>query len=348
MTRRRWGRDGRRPTSTPCCWCERMSRRGAVAAHQAHRAARRTAPGRPLGAALPRYRYPRLWRQAAGLAPRAGASRGRLILPHPEMHRRAFVLVPLLEVDPHWRHPALAVAGRTLLARLGRRAAAVASANLLISQHRHATSCANEHAPRKQCFRGRWCLYRSIILEGSSHGARDRRGLRRQGSKPLRAGAAGGAPGEVDRQRLADHHRRRERQEPGDRAARDRREDHPARRHARGADPLDPEERRGRRARDGGRADAAGGPSPGARSRRPVERHRGRRDHRGAAAQRHGEPDADRAVRQRRRQRRRRLGEAEAAVRPAARAVVPPPKRWCAFARGSHDVGASRTPRGVA
>lgn len=44
--------------------------------------------------------------------------RGRLILPHPEMHRRAFVLVPLLEVDPHWRHPVLAVGGHTLLARL--------------------------------------------------------------------------------------------------------------------------------------------------------------------------------------------------------------------------------------
>lgn len=50
-----------------------------------------------------------------------GARRpSRLILPHPEMHRRAFVLVPLLEIAPHWRHPALGVAGRTLLARLDR------------------------------------------------------------------------------------------------------------------------------------------------------------------------------------------------------------------------------------
>ena len=47
--------------------------------------------------------------------------RGRLILPHPEMHRRTFVLVPLLEIAPHWRHPALGVAGRTLLGRLGHR-----------------------------------------------------------------------------------------------------------------------------------------------------------------------------------------------------------------------------------
>jgi 2-amino-4-hydroxy-6-hydroxymethyldihydropteridine diphosphokinase len=52
--------------------------------------------------------------------PRRRRQRGRLILPHPEMHARSFVLVPLLEVDPHWRHPALGVTGRALLARLGR------------------------------------------------------------------------------------------------------------------------------------------------------------------------------------------------------------------------------------
>jgi 2-amino-4-hydroxy-6-hydroxymethyldihydropteridine diphosphokinase len=51
---------------------------------------------------------------------RRQCQRGRLVLPHPEMHLRAFVLVPLLEIDPHWRHPILAVAGRTLLARLTR------------------------------------------------------------------------------------------------------------------------------------------------------------------------------------------------------------------------------------
>jgi 2-amino-4-hydroxy-6-hydroxymethyldihydropteridine diphosphokinase len=47
--------------------------------------------------------------------------RGQLILPHPEIHKRAFVLVPLLEIVPHWHHPALGVSGRSLLAGIDRR-----------------------------------------------------------------------------------------------------------------------------------------------------------------------------------------------------------------------------------
>ena len=45
---------------------------------------------------------------------------GRLVLPHPEMEKRSFVLVPLLNVAPRWRSPRRGVSAVLLLHSLPR------------------------------------------------------------------------------------------------------------------------------------------------------------------------------------------------------------------------------------
>ncbi|MFN7175254.1 MAG: 2-amino-4-hydroxy-6-hydroxymethyldihydropteridine diphosphokinase [Thermaurantiacus sp.] len=46
-----------------------------------------------------------------------------LVLPHPELHRRRFVLDPLSALWPEWRHPRLGLSVRQLRFRLARRRA---------------------------------------------------------------------------------------------------------------------------------------------------------------------------------------------------------------------------------
>jgi 2-amino-4-hydroxy-6-hydroxymethyldihydropteridine diphosphokinase len=61
-----------------------------------------------------------IWQHWRGLSPAAQAKQtpDQLILPHPRMQDRAFVLVPLSEIAPAWRHPVLGETARELRDKL--------------------------------------------------------------------------------------------------------------------------------------------------------------------------------------------------------------------------------------
>jgi 2-amino-4-hydroxy-6-hydroxymethyldihydropteridine diphosphokinase len=61
----------------------------------------------------------RHWQGRGSTYARAGAR--PLTLPHPLAHLRPFVLRPLLDIAPDWRHPALKASARELWRRAGKR-----------------------------------------------------------------------------------------------------------------------------------------------------------------------------------------------------------------------------------
>lgn len=66
---------------------------------------------------LPDIGFQTKWRNLP-LARQMTEAPDRLILPHPRLQDRAFVLIPLAEIAPSWRHPVLGLSVREMLDRL--------------------------------------------------------------------------------------------------------------------------------------------------------------------------------------------------------------------------------------
>ena len=43
----------------------------------------------------------------------------QLIVPHPRLHNRNFVLIPLFDIDKNWKHPKLKLNITKLLSKMG-------------------------------------------------------------------------------------------------------------------------------------------------------------------------------------------------------------------------------------
>lgn len=56
------------------------------------------------------------WREAAAMAPEEPLP--ELVLPHPRLHSRVFVLAPMAEIAPDWRHPVLGKTVAEMLAEM--------------------------------------------------------------------------------------------------------------------------------------------------------------------------------------------------------------------------------------
>jgi len=87
--------------------------------------------------------------------------RGRLILPHPLLHLRTFVLVPLAEIAPNWRHAVFGRRPKAMLAQL------VPKSRTGVRQALDFPGYAcNKAAPRlprpEPAFRGAWKVWRSM------------------------------------------------------------------------------------------------------------------------------------------------------------------------------------------